>query len=217
MQFNSAQLGIGVVAGLAAALLSVGVITGAPLGMAIYFLSPLPVMAAGLGWGLPAGVVAAAVAALAIAIGLAPMSALVVATSTLIPALVAAWFFGLARPADEIGGPDGKLVWYPLADTLLRMAIAVSAGFILLGFVVGYGSDLVNEIATVMVESFREVNPEIVTDPAFSEGLASFLAIVLPYLQTGLWFVVLTANLYLAARLTRAAEARGGRRSAWSP
>lgn len=204
MQFNSAQLGVGVIAGLATALLSVGVITGASLGMAIYFLSPLPLMAAGLGWGLPAGIVAAIVAGMAIAVGLAPMSALVVAGSTLVPALVAAWFFGLARPADEIGGPDGKMVWYPLADTLFRMAIAVSAGFIVLGAAVGYGSELIGEVAAVMVDSLRQMNPELNTDDAFTASLTAFLTAVLPYLQTGLWFVVLTANLYLAARLTRA-------------
>ncbi len=204
MQFNSAQLGVGIAAGLATALLSVGVVTGASLGMAIYFFSPLPVMAAGLGWGLPSGILAAIVACVAVGIGLAPMSALVVAASTLVPALVAAWFFGLARPAGEVGGPQDKLVWYPLADTLLRLAIAVSAGFILLGAVTGYGTELVGEVVSVMVTQLRDVNPQFTADAAFEEGLTAFMTRALPYLQTGLWFAILAANLYMAARITGA-------------
>lgn len=206
MQLNTRNLGVGAAAGLATALLSVGVVTGAPLGMVIYFLSPLPIMVAGLGWGLSAGAAAAVVAGLVIAVGLAPMSAVVVAASTLIPALVAAWFFGLARPAGELGGPDDKLVWYPLADTLLRLAIASSAGFILLGVAAGYGEELIGEITAIMVAQIQEMNPQFSSDAELVSGLTAFLTRALPFLQTGIWFSVLTGNLYLAARLTRASN-----------
>ncbi|RYV37109.1 DUF2232 domain-containing protein, partial [Brucella abortus] len=55
MKFNGTIIGIGIMAGLASALMSAGVIVQpglmAGLAMVFYFITPLPIFAAALGWG----------------------------------------------------------------------------------------------------------------------------------------------------------------------
>ncbi len=197
------QIGIGVLAGLATALLSIGLASGSALGSFAYFLSAFPLMAAGLGWGFVSAATAALSAAAFAGFSVSPSFAIVIAMSTLLPALVGVWYFALARPADEIGGPAGKLAWFPLADTLLRMAVAVAAGFIIIGAIIGYDEQFVRGNIGALVERMRQIDPQFQPAAGFEDQMTSLLTVVLPFFQTGFWFATLTANLYLAARLTR--------------
>ncbi|MGH7004977.1 MAG: DUF2232 domain-containing protein, partial [Alphaproteobacteria bacterium] len=97
--------------------------------MALLLFSPLPIFVAALGWGTAAGFIAALSMAIAVSVLAAPTAALVIVLITALPAAAAAYFIGLARPAAEIGGPDDSYVWYPLADTLLRLSLIVAASF----------------------------------------------------------------------------------------
>ena len=78
MKFNGAIIGVGMVAGLASALMSSGVITQSGLAMVLYFLTPLPIFAAALGWGSGAGILAAAIATIAVGIFAVPMPPLLI-------------------------------------------------------------------------------------------------------------------------------------------
>ncbi len=56
MKFNGTIIGIGILAGLASALMSSGVIMqggamAAAMAMVLYFLTPLPIFVVALGWG----------------------------------------------------------------------------------------------------------------------------------------------------------------------
>ncbi len=55
MKFEPKSIAIGVAAGLAAALLSVGSVVQTSLSIILFFIAPLPIMVAGLGWGPGAG------------------------------------------------------------------------------------------------------------------------------------------------------------------
>ena len=133
MNLTAKDIGVGLLAGLAAALLSVGVITQSTLAMALLLFSPLPIFVAALGWGTAAGFIAALSMAVAVSVLAAPTAALIIVLITALPAAAASYFTGLARPAEEIGGPKDVIVWYPLADTLLRLALIVGASFIAIG------------------------------------------------------------------------------------
>lgn len=203
MNFSVQQLGIGALAGVATAMLSVGMASGSALGLFAYFLSAFPLMVAGLGWGFVAAIVAAASAALFSSFMISPSFTAVLGATTLLPSLTAVWYFALARPAEEIGGPEGKLAWFPLADTLLRTAGAVAAGFIVTGALIGYGPQFIRANVDLIVERMRTIDPQFQPSPGFEDSMTSLLTVVLPFFQTGFWFAVLAANLYLAAKLAR--------------
>lgn len=113
MKFNGTIIGIGIMAGLASALMSAGVIVQpglmAGLAMVFYFITPLPIFAAALGWGSSAGIVAALAATGAVGIFAAPMAALLMALTSFIPAATGAYLSGLARPPKNWVAP--RVFW----------------------------------------------------------------------------------------------------------
>jgi hypothetical protein len=204
MKLTAKDFGVGVLAGFAAALLSIGVITQSTLAMALLLFSPLPIFAAALGWGTAVGFVAALSMAVAVSVLAAPMAALIVVLITALPAAAASYFAGLARPAEEIGGPKDVTVWYPLADTLLRLALIVAASFIVIGVLVGFNDDLAGELAKSLGQQLAASNPELAGNADVAQSMAEFVVRVLPALQPAVWMMVIVANLYLALRLTGA-------------
>lgn len=143
MKFNGTIIGIGILAGLASALMSSGVIAQggamAAMAMVLYFLTPLPIFVVALGWGSSAGIVAAATATVAVGVVAVPLAALLMALTSFIPAATGAYLSGLARPAEELGGPKDILVWYPLSDIVFRLAMMVALSFIVIGAILGFG------------------------------------------------------------------------------
>jgi ABC-type amino acid transport substrate-binding protein len=204
MKLAVKDIGVGVLAGLAAALLSIGVITQSPLAMALLLFSPLPIFVAALGWGTAAGLIAAVSMAITVSVIAAPTAALIVVLITAVPAAAAAYFTGLARPAEEIGGPKDTYIWYPIADTLLRVALIVAASFIVIGMLVGFGDDLANELAKSLAQQLAVNNPQLTANADVAQSMALFIVRVMPALQPAVWVTLIVANLYLALRLTAA-------------
>ena len=61
MNLPARSIGIGALAGMASALLAIGVASESGLAIALYFLAPLPIFIAALGWGLGGALAAGAV------------------------------------------------------------------------------------------------------------------------------------------------------------
>jgi hypothetical protein len=115
----------GAAAGLAAAALVLWTLRGYPLGLAAFWLSPLPLFLAGLGFGLPAASVAAATGALALLAvgpGSVPGVAFLALFAGPVLALLAA---GLRGGRIEPGLPLAMLGLWPAAG-LLVAAFALS-------------------------------------------------------------------------------------------
>jgi hypothetical protein len=115
------QLGlIGIGAGAAAALLFASVTSGTWLSIPLFYLAPLPIVIAALGWSHWAAAVAALVGALALGIAFGP----VFFFSFLAGAGIPAWWLGyltmLARPA---GDGAAALEWYPPGRLVVWAAI----------------------------------------------------------------------------------------------
>lgn len=212
---NLRVIGTGILAGLATAVLSAGAASGSGLAMLLFMASPLPLLAAGLGWGTAAAIVAAAVSTLASGMMSTPLAALAMALTTSIPAAVTAYLCGLARPADEVGGRSGQLVWYPLADVMFRLALMVSAGFIILGIVAGYGPHIGAELARQMIGALGAADPQFAPSAEFEAQLAAFLTRALPAMQPAMWMLVLAANLYLALAVVRMSRRLARPRDDW--
>lgn len=203
MALTTKNIGIALLAGCATALLCLGVTSGSGLSVILYFLSAVPLMVATLGWGATVGVIGAVIATAIIGlVGNFPTAIFIVAT-TIFPAVMAGFLMNLARPADELGGPQGKMVWFALADVVFRLALTTAAAFIAAGILIGYGPEIIGSLVEEFVSRLRETNPEF----SFSdEGLASlnsFMLGAIPFLQPAMWVMVLVGNLYVALAITR--------------
>jgi hypothetical protein len=123
---------VGVGAGAAAALLFASVISGSIAAIFLFYLAPLPILIAALGFSHIAGLIAAAIATAVVTIlsGTFFIAAPVIAFG--------AWWLGysalLARPAADGGGalewyPPGRLVlWAAVIGTLTIAAAVLSLG-----------------------------------------------------------------------------------------
>ena len=132
---------IGIGAGAAAALLFASVTSGVWLSIPLFYLAPLPIMIAGLGWSHWSAMAAALVGALALGIAFGP----VFFFSFLAVAGAPAWWLGylamLGRPA---GNGAAALEWYPPGRLVVWAALL--GGLMVIAAIPNFGLD---------AESFR--------------------------------------------------------------
>lgn len=215
MNIDSKEIGVGSLAGVATIILSLGIATGSGVAVLLFFLSPLPIMIAGLGWGSVSGAIAVLVAAAGIGFSANFHTAAFILLTTALPAATAAHWLTLSRPADEIGGPSDKLAWFPLSDVMFRLAIMTAIAFVTAGILVGYDQSYVTSVADQMIARIQEANPEF----AFSdEGRNGFIATItnfIPLVQPAMWLLVLAGNLYAALAVTRSSGNLARPRDMW--
>ena len=126
---------IGISAGAAATLLFASVASGSMFSILLFYLAPLPIVIAAVGWSHVAGLIASlpAAAALSIVFGGTFFVAFLVGVG------LPAWWLGyltlLARPA--AGDLSGAVEWYPPGRLILWAALlgaaVVTAGILNLG------------------------------------------------------------------------------------
>src|SRR5204863_6739226 len=111
---------IGIGAGVATALLFASVASGALLSVILFYLAPLPILIAALGWSHWAALIAAVCASTGLAAALSPYFFITFLIGIGLPA----WWLGylalLARPAP---GPSGQTEWYPVGRIVVWAAI----------------------------------------------------------------------------------------------
>jgi len=126
---------VGLGAGAAAALLFASIATGSVLSLALFYVSPLPILIVALGWSHWAGLVAALVAFA----GLTALFGNNFSAAFLLSIGLPAWWLSylalLARPVATPGGT--VLEWYPVGRIVLwtaaLSALVVVAGLSMLG------------------------------------------------------------------------------------
>ena len=106
---------IGIGAGAAAALLFASVASGSFLSIILFYLAPLPVMIAGLGWSHWAALLAALTATLAVAVLFGGVSVVAFVAGITMPAWWLSYLAMLGRPVPAItnGAPEAGIEWYP--------------------------------------------------------------------------------------------------------
>ena len=114
---------IGIGAGAAAALLFASLASGSLFALVLFYLSPLPILIAGIGWNYVAGLIAALFATACLALVLDGHFALAFVVGVGLPA----WWLGylalLARAAEG----TGVLEWYPAGRIVLWTALLGAA------------------------------------------------------------------------------------------
>src|SRR5258708_4053724 len=118
---------IGIGAAAASALLFASVASGAMVSVLLFYLAPLPILIAALGWSHWAALIAAVTASA----GLAAVFGSTFFIAFLVGIGLPAWWLGylalLARPVE--GAPEG-LEWYPAGHLVVWAAILGTLGVI---------------------------------------------------------------------------------------
>jgi hypothetical protein len=200
---NSTSLLTGAFAGVTAALLSLGANTQSSFAIVLYAASALPILIAGLGWGNTAAIAAVVVAGLTGTVLVSPYFALLIAVITLIPAAWLSHLANLARPASELGGPDGALAWYPLSDILTNLAVLVTLGMIIVGVIIGYDGSMSDRMIDIVMEALKAQEPGYNPDAASIAQIKSIFSVALPMVQGAIWVLMLFAAYYIATRIVQ--------------
>jgi len=199
---------IGIGAGAASALLFASVASGSPLSVLLFYLAPLPILIAAMGWSHWAALIAAVVAAT----GLASLFGTFFFIAFLVGIGLPAWWLGylalLARPATG-PTPDG-LEWYPVGH-LVFWAALISAAVVIVGMV-NLGSDEASFRAALHQSIERVVRIQggaqtpgtgTGSGPGLSERVLDIMVAILPIAAAVLTTITSIVNLGLAGRIVK--------------
>ena len=195
---------IGFGAGAASALLFASVASGSLISILLFYLAPLPIMIAALGWSHWSALVAAIAAAAGLTIALGGYFFFAFLLGVGLPA----WWLGyltlLARP-----GAAGDLDWYPIGRIVLWAAVLGT--LVVVAAVPTLGLDEQTFRATLRrgferIISAQGQSPSPAPrsgDPASTDRLIEFLVSVIPPAAAVLSTVINLIDLWLAAKIVR--------------
>jgi Predicted membrane protein (DUF2232) len=198
---------IGIGAGAAAALLFASVTSGTLLSIPLFYLAPLPIMIAGLGWSYWAALTAALTGALALGVIFGAVFVFAFLAGAGVPGWWLAYLAMLARPA---GGHEGPLEWYPTGRVVAWAAIL--AALLVVVAIPNLGTDgesfragLHDALARMLrVQTGAPADTPLTlpggTDP---ERFINFLVSVIPATAAVLATLTNLFNLWLAGRVVK--------------
>ncbi|MEA2991546.1 MAG: hypothetical protein QOD40_466 [Alphaproteobacteria bacterium] len=194
---------ISIGAGVAAALLFASLASGSLVAILLFYLAPLPILIAGLGWSHWAGLIAAVCAAASLAFVFGTFFFLAFLVGIGLPA----WWLGylalLARPAEA---PSDHLEWYPMGKIVLWAAVI--GALIVIASIPYFGTDAETFHATLRnaIESALGLTkpPSEGADANANRLIDSdLLAALAPPMVASLTTIIQVVNLWLAARIVK--------------
>ena len=203
---------IALIAGAASALMFASIISGALISLVLFYLAPLPLMVAAIGWGP----LCASLGGIAAAIGLGALFGLPYCIAFAVTVALPAWWLGhlvlLSRPVGKIAvgpvAPEGaadapaepELEWYPVGRILLWLA--GFAALTTMAALLTLGTDADTILGTLRRGLMRLIRA---TDPQSSGEAGQFvdaLVRIAPAGATIIAMMTLTLNLWLSAKVT---------------
>jgi len=195
---------IALAAGSASALMFASIISGALISLMLFYLAPLPLMVAGLGWGP----LCATIGGIAAAFGLGMIFGLPYCLAFVLTIALPAWWLGhlalLGRPlaTGALAGNGAApappvLEWYPVGRILLW-----TAGFAALTTMAALftlGGDAATIAAALRRGLLRVIGPRAAGD---TDQIVDALVTVAPAAAAIVAMMTLTLNLWLAAKIT---------------
>jgi hypothetical protein len=196
---------IALAAGCASALMFASIISGALFSLVLFYLAPLPLMVAGLGWGP----LSATIGGIAAAIGLGAIFGLPYCIAFVLTVALPAWWLGhlalLGRPvamAPSAGNgaapPAPVLEWYPVGRILLW-----TAGFAALTTMAALftlGGDAATITGALRRGLLRITGARAATGD--TDQIVDALVTIAPAAAAIVAMMTLTLNLWLAAKIT---------------
>lgn len=199
---------IGAGSGLISAALFASAATATALAGVLFYLAPLPLCLAGLGWGGMAALVSAITGTVVIAASLRPATGAIFAISVAAPTALLTHLALLSRPAaTPQGNGVAALEWYP-AGRLVGWA-ALMAGLLagMLVLALGYDQESYRESIRGMLNhsALKELDPDgtIFTDETIA-SLSGMLARALPAAFAVIWLTITLFNLWMAGLIVDA-------------
>jgi hypothetical protein len=190
-------------AGCASALMFASIISGALISLVLFYLAPLPLMVAAMGWGPTC----AALGGLVAGLGLGAIFGIPYGAAFVLTVALPAWWLGhlvlLGRPlvSDTSSTPSvpPPMEWYPLGRILIW--VACFAALTTAAALLTLGSD-----ATAIADALRRGLLRIIDVQGGSQDRATevvnaFVAIA-PAAAATVAMMTLTLNLWLAAKVT---------------
>lgn len=190
---------IGLAAGVASALLFAAILSASLLSIPLFYLAPLPIMIAALGWGHLTGLLAAAAASASLAFVFGGFLFLAFLIGVGLPAW---WLSYLALLAKVEPGEDpAQLQWYPVGRLVVWAALL--AGLVIAIAIPNIGSDVESFRSTLRAtfERVLQVQRGDGSGTASSGGAAvEFLTLILPATAGVLAMLTHLFSLWLGAR-----------------
>ena len=200
MTIQSGLIGIG--AGAAAALLFASVTSGSMLSMLLFYLAPLPILIAGIGWSHWAALIAVLSGALALGAVFGTMFFLAFLAIAGIPAWWLGYLAMLARPAVAADGKPGALEWYPPGRLVVWAALL--GALIVLAAVPYFGLDAASFRASLhaaLSEMLDVKNGGTLPGVSNVDRFLDFMVLAIPATAAVLTTLTNTVNLWLAAKV----------------
>ena len=202
------SLFIGAGSGLVSAALFASAATATSLAGLLFYLAPLPLCLAGLGWGGMAALLSALTGIVVIATSLGAATAAVFALSIAAPTALLAHLALLSRPAATPNGQVvGALEWYPPGRIVGWAALIAGLLAGILVLTIGYDQEAYRDTIRQILEhsTLKELdrNGTVFTEEAIA-SLSSVLARALPAAFAIIWFTITLFNLWIAALIVDA-------------
>jgi hypothetical protein len=196
---------VGLGAGAAAALLFASIASGSFIATFLFYLAPLPIMIAALGFSQWAGLIAA----LGAASVLGAMLGFRFFADFLVGAGLPAWWLSylalLARPE-----PSGSIEWYPVGRLLLWAAVLGT--LVVLIVIPGFGTDregFQDSLRSILKRVLPPAEPAGGAGsltPSETERLIDLLIAAIPVAAAMFATLLNVLNLWLAARIVRISD-----------
>jgi len=204
---------IGIGAGLTSALLFASLATGSAFSVALFYLTPLPILLAGIAWNHLAGAVAALTAAILLGAFLGLWFVLAFLIGIGAPAYALAYLALLARPVETREGEAQALEWYPAGRIVIAASLMAATATALtipaFGFdAESYRGALRSAFERVLRAQTGTAADQPLTLPGTTDpaALLDLLVIVMPPAAAALNFVTMLFNVWLAGRVARASD-----------
>lgn len=199
---------IGAGSGLIAAALFASAATATALAGVLFYLAPLPVCLAGLGWGGRAALMSALTGTVVIAAVLGVATAAVFAISIAAPSALLTHLALLSRPAVTPQGQQvAALEWYPPGRIVGWAALLAGLLAGLLVLFLGYDQETYREsIREILSHSaLKELDPDgtLFTEDTIA-NLSTVLARALPAAFAVVWLTITLFNLWMAGLIVNA-------------
>ena len=198
---------IAIAAGCASALMFASIISGALISLLLFYLAPLPLMVAALGWGP----ISATIGGIVAATGLGAIFGLPYCIAFAVTAALPAWWLGhlalLGRPVTN-GASSGNgaspvapaLEWYPVGRILLW--ITGFAALTTMAALLTLGTDAATITGALRRGLMRIIGPRDAASTGETEQWIDALVTIAPVAAAVVAMMTLTLNLWLAARIT---------------
>ena len=194
---------IAIAAGLASALMFASIVSGALISIVLFYLAPMPLMVAALGWGSATALIGGIVAAL----GLGTIFGFPYMAAFALTIALPTWWLGyltlLARPVSndpQLANLAPVLDWYPTGRILAWTAAFATLTTISALLTLGSDAETIN--AAMRRGLLRIIGRGAVTPSGESERVVDALVAVAPGAATIIAMMTLTLNLWLAAKIT---------------